>query len=61
GKSFRIEFDMQVTKKQPKKKIYNDNDVLFTWVFGDGSFTNGGQYVLIDGYEGAYDIYWQAI
>jgi hypothetical protein len=61
GKSFRIEFDMQVTKKQPKKKIYNDNDVLFTWIFGDGSFTNGGQYVLIDGYENAYDIYWKAV
>ena len=61
GKSFRIEFDMQVTKKQPKKKIYNDNDVVFTWIFGDSSFTNGGQYVLIDGYENGYDIYWQAI
>ena len=61
GKSFRIEFDMQVTKKQPKKKIYNDNNIYFTWMFGDGSFTDGGQYVLIDGYENAYDIYWQPI
>jgi hypothetical protein len=60
-KSFRIEFNIHVTKKQPKKKIYNDNSFLFTWVFGDGSSTTGGQYVMIDGYEDKYDIFWQII
>jgi hypothetical protein len=59
--SFRIEFNIHVTKKTPKKKIYNDNSFLFTFVFGDGSSTNGGQYVVIDGYEDKYDIFWQII
>jgi hypothetical protein len=59
--SFRVEFNIHVTKKTPKKKIYNDNNFIFTWVFGDGSSTNGGQYVVIDGKEDVYDIFWQII
>jgi hypothetical protein len=61
GKTVRIEFDVQVTKMNPKKKIYNDNSILMTWVFGDGSVSHGGQYVQIDGFEKYYDIYWQII
>ena len=61
GKLVRIEFDMQITKKQPKKKIYNDNTLVFTWHFVDGSSSNGGKYVQIDGFEGFYNMYWQAV
>jgi hypothetical protein len=61
GKSVRIEFDIQVTKMNPKKKIYSNNDLYFEWIFLDGSRATGGQYVVIDGYERGFDIFWQTI
>ena len=62
-KSFRVEFDIQVTLLSGgAQKKWTENQFIFNWIFSDGSSTDGGQKVVIaQAGLNKYTITWEPI